>query len=156
MLYEVITEPFFIDTAVERDLLQEAYERSKKEVRISYMSFDVNSDDTIIAFNKAMTAYNRVMSGEDFTKVALELSESKYVSLDKGDGWYNKVFILPYKLENYAFTVITSYSIHYTKLYEERIFFWNSTISSSSTPKLSNSSNVTEGNPDFVDIILTI
>lgn len=101
--YLSLAEPFFIDTILEEKLLKEAYERSKKERRISYMYFTIENQDTLSAYKKAQKAAKRAIAGEDFVKIASEMSDSKYVNLDKADAWFSPVFILPYELENYIY-----------------------------------------------------
>ncbi len=103
--YTQLAEPYFKNQRLEKQLLKEAYERSKKEVRLSYMLFRPPSkEDTVEDYNQAMEAYKRVMDGEDFQEVAFEVSEAKSIKKDKADAWYNKVFMMPYELENFAFT----------------------------------------------------
>ncbi|MBN2664500.1 MAG: peptidylprolyl isomerase [Bacteroidales bacterium] len=102
--FSQLSEPFFVDTVYQNQLLHQAYNRLKKEVRVSYIIIKSEpTQDTIEAYNKAMLAYNRIKNGENFIDVALDVSESSSVQKDKGDGWYNKVFMMPYNLENFAF-----------------------------------------------------
>jgi len=99
-----LSEPFFVDTAYQNQLLKQAYDRSKKEIRVRYIVIkSPQSEDTLNAYNKAMTAYNRIINGEDFIDVAIDVSESASVRKDSADGWFNRVFIMPYKLENFTY-----------------------------------------------------
>jgi len=99
-----LAEPYFIDKDLEDKMIKEAYERSKKEVRVSYIMIQSEPYDTTEAYEKAMNIYKRLVNGEDFSKVAVETSDAPNVKTDKGDAWFNKVFMMPYKLENFAFT----------------------------------------------------
>lgn len=102
--FSQLSEPYFIDTVYQNQLLHQAYERSKKEVRVNYIMIKSDpTEDTTIAYKKAIDAYNRIINGENFVDVAIDVSESASVRRDKGDGWYNKVFMMPYNLENFAF-----------------------------------------------------
>lgn len=102
--FSQLAEPYFIDTAYQTQLLKQAYQRSKKEVRVRYIIIKSPPDqDTLVAYQKAMDAYNRIKSGEDFFKVAFEVSESTTAKRDSADGWYNQVFMMPYNLENFTY-----------------------------------------------------
>lgn len=99
-----LSEPFFTNKEYENKLLVEAYERSKKEVRLSYILIKAEPLDTLKAYNKAMDIYNRLMKKENFDKLAVEFSEANNIKQDGADAWYNKVFWMPYQMENFAFT----------------------------------------------------
>ncbi len=102
--FSQLADPFFLDTAYENQMIKQAYERSKKEIRISYILIkSPETQDTAIAYAKAMEAYNHLQKGEDFYKVAIQYSETPSVRRDSGDGWYNRVFMMPYALENFTF-----------------------------------------------------
>ncbi|MBN2892723.1 MAG: peptidylprolyl isomerase [Bacteroidales bacterium] len=99
-----LAEPYFTDDEYEEFLIKQAYERSLKEVRVSYIFIKSdNENDTTVAYKKAMTVYDRLAAGEDFVKVATEMSDAKSVEKDKGDAWFSPVFAMPYKLENFTF-----------------------------------------------------
>jgi len=99
-----LSEPFFIDKELENKLLQEAYERSKKEVRLSYILIKADPTDTSKAYAKAMDIYKRLMKKENFDKLAVEFSDANNVKQQGPDAWYNRVFWMPYEMENFAFT----------------------------------------------------
>lgn len=99
-----LSEPFFTNKDFENKLLQEAYDRSKKEVRLSYILIKAEPLDTLKAYNKAMDIYKRIMKKENFDKLAVEFSEANNVKQDGADAWYNRVFWMPYPMENFAFT----------------------------------------------------
>lgn len=74
-----LTQPYLTDKLMEEDLLREAWERSKYDLRASHIlvKLDKNATpaDTLTAYKKAMAIRNRLMKGEDFAKVAVEVSE---------------------------------------------------------------------------------
>ena len=74
-----LAQPYFIDEEVSEHLLQEAYERKQWDIRASHVLFRVDRNaspgDTLAAYNKALAAYKRIEAGEDFGKIAAELSE---------------------------------------------------------------------------------
>ncbi len=102
----LLAENYFPDSTVLNKLLREAYQRSKVNVRLKYIVLNLpknpTPDDTLKIYKKALQIRNRLMK-EDFGKVAVETSDSRTVKRDSGDVWYQNVFSLPYKLENFAF-----------------------------------------------------
>ncbi len=101
-IYE-LAEPFFIDSLLQQKMLKEAYKRSQKEVRMSYILFVPKNGDTAEAYQRAENIYKRLQKGADFQKIAMQASDSKNKRFDKCDAWYNGVFMMPYKIENFAF-----------------------------------------------------
>ncbi len=99
-----LAEPYFINKKYEDDLIKQAYERSKTEVRVSYIFIKAaSSNDTLAAYKKAMKIYKRLLNGEDFRKVTLETSEASSVKQNNGDAWFATVYGMPYAIENFAF-----------------------------------------------------
>ncbi len=136
-----LAQPYFVDESVSESLLQEAYERKLKDIRASHILFRVERtatpEDTLAAYHKATAAYKRIMAGEDFGKVAAELSEdpsardteaSQYRPARKGnlgDLGYFTVFDMVYPFETGAYTtplgsvsqpVRTDYGYHLIKV----------------------------------------
>lgn len=114
-----IEDQYLYDSALYAKLIQEARERGRKEIRLSHILIPFKEEfasypmiDVIItaadrekARLKAEKAYARLTSGEDFSKVALEMSSDTTVKLNKGDLGYITVFTLPYALENVAYNL---------------------------------------------------
>jgi peptidyl-prolyl cis-trans isomerase SurA len=98
-----LAEPYFLDTTLNNKLLKEAYERTKKEVRLKYILFVVKDNDTLSAHKRALEAYKKIKQGESFDKVLQEMSDERNKKIDDGDAWYNGVFMMPYNLENFAY-----------------------------------------------------
>lgn len=102
-----LAKPHFTSPEMEEKLLREAYERTKKEVRVSYIFVQVPAKatpaDTLKSYNKIIDARKRILNGENFENVALEVSEARNVKQDKGDAWYMKAFGAPYEIENFAY-----------------------------------------------------
>jgi peptidyl-prolyl cis-trans isomerase SurA len=76
-----LAEPYFANEEIMDELLKEAYDRQKFDLRASHILIMVGPDampeDTLIAFNKAKEARERVMNGEAFEKVAAEMSDDE-------------------------------------------------------------------------------
>lgn len=74
-----LAEPYLLDTSVTEDLIMEAYERSKFDIRASHILISIprepSPEDTLAAWNKIMDAKKRIESGENFGNVAAELSD---------------------------------------------------------------------------------
>lgn len=115
-----LAQPYFTDESIKESLLKEAYERKLSDVRASHILFrldkNASPEDTLAAYQKAMEAHKRIMSGEDFGKVAAEVSEdpsardteaSQYRPARKGnlgDLGYFTVFDMVYPFETGAYT----------------------------------------------------
>lgn len=95
-----IIENYMSDPETMNRLVKEALERSKKDIHAGHIYIPAVNGDTLTAFNLANSVYNRLQKGEDFSKVASELSQEPGAKLTKGDiGWVT-VFTLPYPFEN--------------------------------------------------------
>ncbi|NCA86423.1 MAG: hypothetical protein EOM83_12760 [Clostridia bacterium] len=74
-----LAKPYFVDEEVNAFLLQQAYNRKLKDVRVSHILVRVDKyatpEDTLAAYNKLMEIRNRIAGGEDFNEVAAEVSE---------------------------------------------------------------------------------
>lgn len=114
-----IEDQYLFDSSLYAQLLLEARERGRKEIRLSHILIPFKEEfanypmiDVIIteadrekARLKAEKAYARLAAGEDFNKVALETSSDSSVKTNKGDLGYITVFTLPYALENVAYSL---------------------------------------------------
>jgi len=114
-----LAQPYFTDQSVSEQLLREAYERKKVDIRASHILFRVDKNapprDTLAAFQLAMKAYERIQQGEDFGKVAADISEdpsardtdgNQFRPARKGnlgDLGYFTVFDMVYPFENGAY-----------------------------------------------------
>jgi peptidyl-prolyl cis-trans isomerase SurA len=140
-----LAQPYFVDASVSEHLLQEAYERKKSDVRASHILFraerTVSPEDTLKAYKNALAAYDRLLKGEDFGKLAAELSEdpsardteaNQYRPARKGnqgDLGYFTVFDMVYDFENAAYNtpvgtvsrpVRTDYGYHLIKVTDKQ------------------------------------
>lgn len=87
-------------------LIAEAFERSRKEIRLSQVFIDVKpGEDTLAAFNSIMAAYGKLKGGEDFGKVVKAYSNDEDTKNNNGDLGNVTVFTLPYRLENIAYSL---------------------------------------------------
>lgn len=108
-------EEYSTDDSVVTALCNEAFHRSKTDVRIAhiFIPFDpgyinnmtpgAEKYDTAAAFGTAMQAYAALKKGEDFGAVALRYSQDSSVKNNKGDLGYINAFTLSYPLESLAY-----------------------------------------------------
>ncbi|MGY6560954.1 MAG: peptidylprolyl isomerase [Luteibaculaceae bacterium] len=130
-----LAKPYLTDKSQEEELLREAYQRSKFEVRASHILIAVDEDaspkDTLIAYKKALKIRERILKGEDFVKVAKGKggSEDPSVVDNGGDLGFFSVFRMVYPFETAAFTtpvgevsnpVRTKFGYHIIKVTDKR------------------------------------
>lgn len=89
-------------------MIDEAIQRSGTEVRLSHifvqLPMGASEEQVKKAQEKINLAYSRLQKGEDFGKLAAELSEDPSAVNNKGNIGYITVFTLPYDLENLAYS----------------------------------------------------
>lgn len=106
---EQLAKPYLMDQEVTDELVKEAYERSKWEVRASHILVSVKQDapagDTLLAYRKAMTIRDRLINGEKFEDVAKEVSDDISASTNGGDIGYMPVLQVVYPFETAIFTM---------------------------------------------------
>lgn len=102
-----LSKNYLTDTKVTDELIREAYDRSLKEIKASHILVLVDENatpqDTLKAFQKIKSIRERVLKGEDFGKLAQELSEDPSAKENKGDLGYFSVFRMVYPFENGAY-----------------------------------------------------
>ncbi|MEZ5197394.1 MAG: peptidylprolyl isomerase [Bacteroidales bacterium] len=125
---EQLAEPYFANEEIIEDLLVEAYERKKADIRASHILIKISPDampiDTLEAYVKIMEARERIENGEDFSTVAAEVSDDpsardrksprndQTIPGNGGDLGYFSVFDMVYPFENGAYnTVLGSVSM---------------------------------------------
>jgi peptidyl-prolyl cis-trans isomerase SurA len=116
-----LAEPYFVNDEIMEEMLKEAYERKKTDIRASHILFRVGPnampEDTLAAWNKAMEARKRIMDGEDFSMVAKAVSEDpsardreaqrggRVIPGNGGDLGYFSVFDMVYPFETGAYNL---------------------------------------------------
>jgi len=102
-----LAKNYLTDSKVTTGLVQEAYNRMQKEIKASHILFMVDENaspaDTLKAYNKAVEARKRLVAGEDFGKLAAEVSEDPSAKDNKGDLGYFTVFRMVYPFETAAY-----------------------------------------------------
>jgi len=102
-----LTKPYLTDKKATDNLIAEAYDRMKEELRASHILIRLNEDAPKEEVDKALAKineiYKRAKKGEDFGKLAIELSEDPSAKVNSGDLGYFSVFHLIYSFENVAY-----------------------------------------------------
>mgnify|MGYP001766993170 CR=1 FL=1 len=118
-----LAKPYFTDEATLNRLILEAYEREKTDLRASHIFFKLKADpspeDTMAAYRKAASARERILKGEPFDVVAIEMSEDPsakdrqatqqqpFLRGNRGDLGYFSVFDMVYPFETGAYNTAT-------------------------------------------------
>lgn len=110
-----IEGPFLTDTAAFNKLVEEAYNRSLKEINLSHIFIPYRSDfsqnpgeaassaDSLAAQKKAQQVRDRLKAGDSFEELARIYSADKASAAMGGKLGNITVFTLPYALENVAY-----------------------------------------------------
>lgn len=128
-----LAEPYLTDKEVTEELIKEAYERMKTDVRASHILISVKEDasptDTLIAFNKIMKARKEILKGISFESKAKEVSEDPSVKKNGGDLGYFSAFHMVYIFESAAYNtkvgeislpIRTKFGYHIVKVVDKR------------------------------------
>ncbi|HEY0262107.1 MAG TPA: peptidylprolyl isomerase [Chitinophagales bacterium] len=128
-----LAKTYLTDREVNEQLIKEAYDRSLKEVNAAHILVrcdeNANPADTLAAYKKALDIRSRLLKGEDFGKLAQELSADPSAKTNKGDIGFFTVFQTVYPFETAAYTtkigevsepVRSQYGYHIVKALGER------------------------------------
>ncbi|MFM7814928.1 MAG: peptidylprolyl isomerase [Flavobacteriales bacterium] len=130
-----LARPYLNDNAMLSELMKEAYEHMKTEVRASHILIKCDPmappADTIAAYRRIMALRERIMNGEDFGNVARsrEGSEDPSVKDNGGDIGYFTAFQMVYPFEQAAYItplgqvsmpIRTRYGYHLVKVTDKR------------------------------------
>lgn len=128
-----LAKNYLNDSKVTEELVNEAYERMKTEVRASHILImvDENADakDTLSAYNKVLDIKKRIKAGEKFEDLATKFSEDPSAKTNKGDLGYFSAFKMVYPFETAAYKtkvgevsniVRTRFGYHLIKVTDKR------------------------------------
>lgn len=130
-----LSQPYLTDKSMQENLVKQAYERSKSEVRASHILIKLppkpSPEDTLIAYKKIMELKKRIEAGEDFETVARSTggSDDPSVAHNGGDLGYFTAFQMVYPFEEAAYTthkgkiskiIRTRYGYHILKVTDIR------------------------------------
>ena len=102
-----LAQPYLTDKNVNDKLIQEAYDRSKKDVKASHILISLPSEplpkDTLAAYTKAIKIRERLMKGEDFAILARQNSDDPSAKQNDGDLGYFTSMMMVYPFESAAY-----------------------------------------------------
>ena len=111
-----LSAPYMQDTTYITKLVKDAYFRTKNEIKAKHilirMPRDASPNDTLNTYNKILKIRDRILKGEDFEKVAVEVSEDKSAQDNpktgrkgnKGNLGYFSAFKMVYAFEQAAYS----------------------------------------------------
>ncbi|MEQ8424559.1 MAG: peptidylprolyl isomerase [Cyclobacteriaceae bacterium] len=130
---EELRKPFVAEPDILDQLVREAYERMKIEVKASHILFtlkpDATPEDTLTAYAKATAARQRALDGEPFEKLARELSEDPSAKSNGGSLGYFSALQMVFQFEEAAYSmergevsqpVRTRFGYHLLKVEDKR------------------------------------
>ncbi len=130
---EQLAKSYLQDKEVSEHLIKEAYERMKYEIRASHILVNIGGEglpaDTLKAFRMANDFRKRILGGEDFEKLAREVSADPSVKDNGGDLGYFSVLQTVYPFETAAYStevgkvsdvVRTRFGYHIIKVNDKR------------------------------------
>ena len=127
--------PYLVDSVQNKSLIEEAYFRTKNEVRASHILIKVTQNaaaaDTLKAYNRLLALKKRIENGEDFAMVASGKggSEDPSAAGNGGDLGFFNAFQMVYPFEEAAYTTKvgevsspfrTRFGYHIVKVTENR------------------------------------
>lgn len=109
-----LAKTYMTDGEITDKLVKEAYERMKKDVRVSHilLNFPKMDEDTSTVYRRIDSLYQVLQKGMDFSALAAAASEDKPSASKGGDiGYFTAMQIPSYPFENMAYqTPVGSYS----------------------------------------------
>lgn len=128
-----LAQPYLVDKEVTDNLLKEAYNRLKTDVRCSHILVKLAPDalpkDTMEAYNKAVKIRLEILKGADFATVAKQKSDDPSAKDNGGDLGYFTAMQMVYPFETAAYNtkagelslpVRTRFGYHIIKVVETR------------------------------------
>jgi len=129
-----LSKKYIYDKRVTSKLVTEAYERGLEEINADHVLVLVNLNaspaDSLKAYNKIKTVYDKAISGEDFTSLVKQYSEEPGVEKKEGKLGYFSVFQMVYPFETAAYNTKvgeiseitrTAFGYHIIKINDRRL-----------------------------------
>lgn len=102
-----LAKNYLTDSKVTNELMQEAYQRYLKEIKAAHILILVDENaspaDTLKAYKQIQDIRKRALAGEDFGKLAEELSQDPSAKENKGELGYFSAFRMVYPFETGAY-----------------------------------------------------
>jgi peptidyl-prolyl cis-trans isomerase SurA len=127
-----LAQPYMVDTSATEQLIDEAYEHLKSEVKASHimvaLTYDALPKDTLVAWNRIMELKKRLQK-ESFDSVAFHYSDDQSAKTNYGSLGYFTAFDMIYPFEKAAFNTPigqiygpfrTQFGYHVIKVFDKR------------------------------------
>ncbi len=102
-----LSKKYLSDNDVIDQMVKEAYDRMKTDVHVAHILIQVSPEaapaDTLKAYKKIMSIYQKAKNGTDFGKLAQQYSQDPSAKDNKGDLDYINVFHTVYPFETAAY-----------------------------------------------------
>jgi peptidyl-prolyl cis-trans isomerase SurA len=102
-----LSKNYTSDSKVTKELIDEGYKRSLKEIKAAHILLMVDEnatpEDTLKVYNQIFDLRKRAYAGEDFGKLATEYSQDPSAKENKGDLGYFSAFRMVYPFETAAY-----------------------------------------------------
>ena len=102
-----LSKNYLTDTKVTKELIEEAYNRSQKEIKASHILIMVDENaapaDTLKAYNQIMDIRKKAVAGEDFGKLAQQYSQDPSAKENQGNLGYFSALRMVYAFESGAY-----------------------------------------------------
>lgn len=128
-----LSKNYLTDSKVTKELLEEGYARSLKEIKASHilltLAENANPEDTLTVYNQILDLKKRADNGEDFGALAQQYSQDPSAKENKGDLGYFSAFRMVYPFESAAYAtpvgevskpVRTRFGYHLIKVFDVR------------------------------------
>ncbi len=128
-----LAKPYLVENRVTEQLIEEAYERSKQEVKASHILITVDEDaspaDTLRVYQKADSLRQLALNGASFAMLAEQYSDDPSAASNGGDLGYFTALQMVYPFENAAYNtnagsisppIRTRFGYHIIKVHDQR------------------------------------
>ena len=129
-----LANPYLVDKQAGEQLIREAYERLKTEVRASHILISVPEDaspaDTLKAYKKIQQFRDEVLAGADFASTSRANSQDPSAKDNAGDLGYFSALYMVYPFENAAYNtaqgevseiIRSRFGYHFLKVTDKRL-----------------------------------
>ena len=103
-----LSKNYITDSKVTKELVEEGYNRSLKEIKASHILINVEEnaapEDTLKAYNTIKDIYQRAINSEDFANLATQFSQDLSAKENKGNLGYFSAFRMIYPFESAAYS----------------------------------------------------
>ncbi|MGB3777226.1 MAG: peptidylprolyl isomerase, partial [Tunicatimonas sp.] len=128
-----LAKPYLVENRVTEQLIEEAYERSKQEVKASHILITVDENaapaDTLRVYQKADSLRQLALNGASFAMLAEQYSDDPSAASNGGDLGYFTALQMVYPFENAAYhtemgsispPIRTRFGYHIIKVHDKR------------------------------------